>query len=65
MCEATAYIMDKEGKEELLLADVDLIEPQEDGSMRLVSIYGEQKTVNARIKSMSLVNHRVVFAPAA
>ena len=65
MCEATAYIMDKEGKEELLLADVDLIEPQDDGSMRLVSIYGEQKTVNARIKSMSLVNHRVVFAPSA
>ena len=65
MCEATAYIMDKDGKEELLLADVDLIEPQDDGSMRLVSIYGEQKTINAKIKSMSLVNHRVVFAPGA
>lgn len=61
MCEANAYMMDKEGKEELLLADVDLIEPIEEGQIRLVSIYGEQKLVKADIKSMSLVNHRVVL----
>jgi predicted RNA-binding protein len=62
MCEATAYLYKKSGSEELLLADVDLIEPQEGGQVRLVSIYGEQKVVTARIKSMSLVNHRVVLA---
>ncbi len=62
MCEATAYLMRKNGDEELLLADVDLIEPQEGGQMRLVSIYGEQKVLKAKIKSMSLVNHRVVLA---
>ncbi len=62
MCEATAYMIDKDGKEEVLLADVDLIEPQEDGTLRLVSIYGEQKLIKARIKSMSLVNHKVVLA---
>ena len=62
MCEATAYLYKKSGQEELLLADVDLIEPQEGGQVRLVSIYGEQKVVTARIKSMSLVNHRVVLA---
>ncbi|CAO0822613.1 CooT family nickel-binding protein [Desulfarculales bacterium] len=61
MCEATAYII-KNGNEELLLADVDVIEPQEDGMVRLASIYGEQKVLKARIKSMSLVNHRVVLA---
>ncbi|MBI4798191.1 MAG: CooT family nickel-binding protein [Desulfarculus sp.] len=61
MCEATAYII-KNGQEELLLADVDVIEPQEDGLVRLVSIYGEQKVLKASIKSMSLVNHRVVLA---
>ncbi|MFH1057279.1 MAG: CooT family nickel-binding protein [Pseudomonadota bacterium] len=64
MCEATAYIVDKEGKETVLLADVDVIEPQEGGQMRLVSIYGEQKVLKANIKSMSLVNHKVVFVPA-
>ncbi len=62
MCEATAYILNKEGQEQLLLADVDVIEPQVDGTTRLVSIYGEQKVLKARIKSMSLVNHKVVLA---
>lgn len=61
MCEATAYIVNKDGAEELLLADVDVIEPEDGGSIRLVSIYGEQKVVKADIKSMSLVNHRVVL----
>jgi predicted RNA-binding protein len=62
MCEATAYLVNPSGEEELLLADVDVIEPEE-GKIRLVSIYGEQKVVEADIKSMSLVNHRVVLAP--
>jgi len=61
MCEANAYLVNREGKEDLLLADVDLIEPQNDGKIRLVSIYGEQKVLKAKIKSMSLVNHRVVL----
>jgi predicted RNA-binding protein len=61
MCEATAYLLNKDGEEELLLADVDLIEPEEGGKVRLVSIYGEQKILDGRIKSMSLVNHRVVL----
>ena len=62
MCEATAYIINKNGEEELLLADVDVIEPEEGDKIRLVSIYGEQKVLKAQIKSMSLVNHRVVLA---
>lgn len=62
MCEATAYILDKNGEEKLLLADVDVIEPEDGGKVRLVSIYGEQKVISANIKSMSLVNHRVVLA---
>lgn len=62
MCEANAYIVNQDGKEDLLLADVDLIEPQDDGKIRLISIYGEQKVLDAKIKSMSLVNHRVVLA---
>ncbi len=61
MCEATAYLLNKDGEEELLLADVDVIEPEGEGKVRLVSIYGEQKVLDGRIKSMSLVNHRVVL----
>jgi len=59
MCEAAAYIL-KDGKEELLLEDVDLIEPDGD-NLRIVSIFGEQKVVKATIKSLNLVNHKVIL----
>jgi predicted RNA-binding protein len=60
MCEANAYI-DKDGREELVLESVDLVEPQEEGGFLLVDIFGRQKTVKARLKRMNLVNHRIVF----
>jgi len=59
MCEAAAYIL-KNGQEELLLQDVDLIEPDGE-NLRLVSIFGEQKVVKASIKSLNLVNHKVIL----
>jgi predicted RNA-binding protein len=59
MCEAAAYIL-KNGKEELFLEDVDIIEPEGD-SLRLVNIFGEQKHIKATIKSLNLVNHRVIL----
>jgi predicted RNA-binding protein len=55
-------MVNEDGVEELLLADVDVIEPEDGSKIRLVSIYGEQKVLEAKIKSMSLVNHRVVLA---
>ncbi|HIC91826.1 MAG TPA: CooT family nickel-binding protein [Syntrophaceae bacterium] len=60
MCEASAYILDKDGKEELVMEGVDILEP-EGGKLRLVSIFGEQKFLSAKIKSMSLVNHKIVL----
>lgn len=60
MCEASAYILDKDGKEELIMEGVDILEPEE-GKLRLVSIFGEQKSLNAKVKSMSLVNHKIVL----
>ena len=59
MCEAAAYMAHGED-EELLLDAVDVIEPENDG-FRLVSIFGEQKFVQGRIKSINLVNHRIIF----
>jgi len=59
MCEAAAYLL-KDGKEELLLQDVDLIEPDGE-NLRLVSIFGEQKVVKASIQSLNLVNHKVIL----
>jgi predicted RNA-binding protein len=60
MCESNVYLI-KEGKEELLMEAVDVLEPMEKEGYRLVDIFGVQKTVKARIISMNLVNHKILF----
>jgi predicted RNA-binding protein len=62
MCEANAYLL-KEGGEELIMEAVDLIEPEETDVYRLVSIFGDQKTIKARLKQMALVDHKIIFEP--
>ena len=61
MCEATAYFL-KGGKEELLLESIDLFE-SENGEIRLVNIFGEEKKVRAKIKAFSLVDHKIILEP--
>jgi predicted RNA-binding protein len=61
MCEASVYI-EKEGGEELVFESVDLLEEQ-DGEVRMVSIFGEEKRLRARVKRFALVNHRIVLEP--
>ena len=60
MCEANAYLL-REGKEELILEAVDILEQAEEGKIRLANIFGEQKVLDAKLKSMSLVNHKIVL----
>ena len=60
MCEANAFLL-REGKEELLLEEVDIVEPEADGQYRLVSIFGEQKIIKGKLKGMNLVNHKILF----
>ena len=60
MCEAAAYVL-KNGREELVLQDVDVIEPDGD-NLRLVNIFGEQKVLKAKILSLNLVDHKVILA---
>jgi predicted RNA-binding protein len=62
VCEASAYIDD--GKDfKLVMENVDTIEPDGDG-LRLVNIFGEQKFLKARIRSLSLVDNKVYLVPA-
>jgi predicted RNA-binding protein len=53
--------MVRNDREELILESVDVVEPQEDGGFLLVDIFGQQKTVRGRLKTMNLVNHKIVF----
>jgi predicted RNA-binding protein len=59
MCEASAFII-KDGQEELVLESVDVLE-QENGTIRLVNIFGEQKVLPAKIKKLSLVDHKIIL----
>lgn len=60
MCEANAYIL-KNDKEEMLMESVDIIEPISENELFLKNIFGEQLRVKGIIKSISLINHKIVF----
>ena len=57
MCEANAYLI-KDDEPTLLMEAVDTVEPEGDG-VKLVSIFGDQKFINAWIYSLSLVDHKI------
>jgi predicted RNA-binding protein len=59
MCEANAYLIDG-GQEQLVMEAVDKVEPEE-GGLRLVNIFGEQKFIQAHIAALSLVDHKVLL----
>ncbi|MDQ7092337.1 CooT family nickel-binding protein [Desulfosporosinus sp. PR] len=59
MCEANAYLRDGE-KDVLFMESVDTIEPYENG-LKLVDIFGKQQFIKARIKEMTLLNHRILL----
>ncbi|MFH1935916.1 MAG: CooT family nickel-binding protein [Pseudomonadota bacterium] len=59
MCEAHAFIL-KNGEEEKVLESVDLVELEGD-EVKLVSIFGEQKTFKARLKLYDNTRSKIVF----
>ncbi len=59
MCEANAYLIE-EKETKLIMEAVDTVEPEGDG-IKLVSIFGDQKIIKARIHSLSLVDHKIYF----
>ncbi len=62
MCEVSAYLLG-EPEQRLLMENVDTIEPEGEG-LRLVSIFGEQKFIRARIRAVSLADNKVLLEPA-
>jgi len=59
MCEASAYLL-QDGKEELILESVDTLD-NEDGEISMCNIFQEQRRLKARIKSLSLVDHKIIL----
>jgi predicted RNA-binding protein len=60
MCESNAYLIDEDGNEELVMEDVNYLRP-DGGQVLLRSIFGEEKTVQAKIREMNLTSHRIVL----
>lgn len=62
MCEANAYIFDvNNGQETLFMESVDRLVPQDDKILMLENIFGEKKFVNAFIKELALVDHKIIL----
>lgn len=60
MCESNAYFLE-DGQEKIILESVDVVEPEGDDKIKLISIFGEQKVVQAKIKRMALVDHKILL----
>jgi predicted RNA-binding protein len=61
MCDATAYLK-RDGQEEMVMESVEILEP-EDGQLRIKNVFGEEKKLKARIKGLSLVDHKIILEP--
>ncbi|MDR1052077.1 MAG: CooT family nickel-binding protein [Deltaproteobacteria bacterium] len=69
MCESNIYLVSPDQEDdngELFLEAVDELLPEGENLWRVTSIFGEQKILAGRIRSMHLVDHRIIFErPAA
>jgi len=61
MCESTAYIL-KDGIEEPIVESVEVLEIN-DGQIKIVDLLGEERIIKARIKTLSLVDHKIILEP--
>ncbi len=64
MCEASAYLIKGE-EQTLIMESVDTAEPDGPDTIRLTSIFGEQKIITATIHSLSLVDHKIYLKEAS
>ncbi|CEO89536.1 MAG TPA: CooT family nickel-binding protein [Syntrophaceticus sp.] len=59
MCEANAYLL-KGDKEEKVFENVDRLQLHE-GGLLLEDIFGRRLIINARIKELALVDHKIIL----
>lgn len=62
MCQSNAYL-EHDGQQQLIIEDVGLMRSEGD-KILLISIFGEEKLVDARIKMIDLLHHKIVLEKA-
>lgn len=60
MCESRVYL-DSDGKRESIMNSVIVVRPEEDGSIFLANLLGEQKVVRAKVKEIKLLEHKIIL----
>ncbi len=60
MCEANAFVVDKNGEEKLFLEMVNTMTIQENGMM-FENIFCQRKFFNGRIKELALLEHKILL----
>jgi len=61
MCEVHSFVF-REGKEEKILENVDLVELEEE-EINLMNIFGEQKRLNAKLRLYDNTQRKILFEP--
>ena len=59
MCEASAYVI-QDGKESLVLENVDELR-KEGNTITMTNLFGDQKILDAEIKTISFVDNKIVL----
>jgi predicted RNA-binding protein len=62
MCQSNAYL-EQDGQQQLIIEDVGLMRPEGD-KILLISIFGEEELVDAKIKMIDLLHHKIVLEKA-
>lgn len=60
MCESRVYL-DSDGKRESIMNSVVVVRPEDDGSIFLANLLGEQKVVRAKVKEIKLLEHKIIL----
>ena len=62
MCQSNAYL-EHDGQQKLIIEDVGLMRPEGE-KILLISIFGEEELVDAKIKMIDLLHHKIVLEKA-
>ena len=62
MCQSDAYL-EHDGQQQLIIEDVGLMRPEGD-KILLISIFGEEELIDAKIKMIDLLHHKIVLEKA-
>ncbi len=65
MCQSNVYLLNQKGEEKLVMEDVSLITPLENGKTELVGLFGDRLIVKGVIKELDLLKHRIIMQPSA